>query len=521
MSRGTAVRATGAAVGAVAVLGLTAGALWSGSVLPVPDQEAPGATTVALPAAETPLVCAPVPVPTTEDTGPADPEQDEGDRTVRSTTQLHAWTVGGAPVARAWWAQDSGAGEEVELDQVAAGDSAVRTLATASADPGVLTIAPVEEDGETVPGSGGGAVVVRTDAGDLRGIAASTCQAPASSAWLVGGSTELGSTARLSLTNPGPVPVTADVTVHTAVGVVDAPALSDLVVPARSTVAVPVEASVETPALALRVDGRGGRVVASLEDLRTQGLASAGLDIVTAGAGPDDEVLVPAVEVAPGAVGSVRLVNPDDEQVTASIELTTAGGWAPLGGAEEVVLDPGVVLDVPLTGVEDGIHGVRVRADGAVAAAAVTAQEATAPEGSGDLAVDLAWTGAGEPARSAEHVLPDAALDVRSRVAVTNPGDAPQRVSVRDLARTGRGEEVEVAAGTTELLPAPEGATAVRVTAEPVGAAGEDPADDPADVGGVLSAVLLDAEVPTGRLVGVLGAVPDARAAGQVDVLLR
>ncbi|MGC5628433.1 DUF5719 family protein [Georgenia sp. Z1344] len=530
MTGRTAARAAGAAVGAVAVLALTGGALWAGQALPAPELRPAEASGIALPATGSTHVCAPVPVPTTEDTGPADPDQDEGDRTVRSTTQLHTWAVGDAPVAEAEWAEGSGAGESVGLDTVAAGESAIRSLATATADPGVLTVAPVDEAGATAPGSGGGAVVVRTDAGDLRGIAAATCQAPAASAWLVGGSTELGSTALLSLTNAGPVPVTADVTVHTAVGIVDAPALSDVVVPPRSTVQLPVEASVESPAIALRVDGRGGRLAASLEDLRTQGLASAGLDVVTAGTGPAGEVHVPVVEVAPGGTAAVRLVNPADEVVTASLDLTTEDGWTPLGGAQDVVLDPGVVLDVPLTGVAEGVHGVRVRTDGAVAASAVTTQEGASPEGSGDLAVDLAWTAAAEPASSAVHVLPGGALGVRSRIAVTNPGEAPTVVTVSDLARPGAAEEIEVTPGSTVLADAPEGATVVRVATEQADGArddagsdagGEDGAPDAADGPGVLSAVLLDTEVPTGRLVGVLGAVPDARESGEIDVLVR
>src|SRR5699024_2888162 len=107
-----------------------------------------------------------------------------------------------------------------EATALAAGtDGALSSLSGELASPGVLTIEPV---GDRV-GTGGGAVVARTDAGDLRGLAAATCVAPGAASWLVGGSTELGSTARLTLTNPGPVPVSVDVSVLTELGVQDAP----------------------------------------------------------------------------------------------------------------------------------------------------------------------------------------------------------------------------------------------------------------------------------------------------------
>ncbi|MEK8228056.1 DUF5719 family protein [Oerskovia sp. M15] len=52
-----------------------------------------------------------------------------------------------------------------------------------------------------------------TTAGDLRGLAAASCTAPDISQWLVGGSTEVGSSAQLVLQNPGRTPATVRLSV--------------------------------------------------------------------------------------------------------------------------------------------------------------------------------------------------------------------------------------------------------------------------------------------------------------------
>src|SRR5690606_21698813 len=53
----------------------------------------------------------------------------------------------------------------------------------------------------------------RTTQGDLRGLAAAPCQTPTTEQWLLGGSTELGSSARLVLQNPNRTAATVEVEV--------------------------------------------------------------------------------------------------------------------------------------------------------------------------------------------------------------------------------------------------------------------------------------------------------------------
>ena len=66
-----------------------------------------------------------------------------------------------------------------------------------------------------------GAQVERIADGDIAGWAALTCSAPAAEQWLVGGSTALGSSARLVLTNPSTAPSEVTVTLYGPLGRVE------------------------------------------------------------------------------------------------------------------------------------------------------------------------------------------------------------------------------------------------------------------------------------------------------------
>src|ERR671920_570155 len=53
-----------------------------------------------------------------------------------------------------------------------------------------------------------GVLASRTTTGDLRGLTAGRCVVPATSHWLVGGGTQVGATALLTVQNPSPRPAT-------------------------------------------------------------------------------------------------------------------------------------------------------------------------------------------------------------------------------------------------------------------------------------------------------------------------
>ena len=101
---------------------------------------------------------------------------------------------------------------------------------------------------------------VTTD-GDLRGMVAGPCAAPAVEHWLVGGSTSVGSSGRLVLQNPGRTPATVSLEAWGASGPVVLGSQSLVVVPPGEQVVTMLEAiAPDQSRLALHVTAEGGAI---------------------------------------------------------------------------------------------------------------------------------------------------------------------------------------------------------------------------------------------------------------------
>ena len=126
-----------------------------------------------------------------------------------------------------------------------------------------------------------------TTAGDLRGLAAASCSAPDISHWLVGGSTEVGSSAQLVLQNPGRTPATVRLSVWGPGGPVVLSGGGQYLVPPGEEVVTLVEAvAPEQRRLAVHVESTGGTVAAYLQHSTLDGLVPVGVDFVAPGAEP-------------------------------------------------------------------------------------------------------------------------------------------------------------------------------------------------------------------------------------------
>lgn len=228
----------------------------------------------------------------------------------------------------------------------------------------------------------------RVGDGDLEGLAAVTCVTAGFDEWLVGGSTMIGSSARLVLSNPSDAPAEARVTVYGPLGVVGEPVV--IAVPPRGQEDRLIEGvAAELATLALHVESRGPGLVATLQDSRLDGFQPAGTDWIGASV-PRARHVIPAVgSDVEGSTVTLRLVAP--EGATASVSLVTDAGVDSWSGARSLSLEPGVVTDVavPL----EGIGALEITADAPILAAARTVVPRPATEGSaGDIAFDHAWT---------------------------------------------------------------------------------------------------------------------------------
>lgn len=242
-----------------------------------------------------------------------------------------------------------------------------------------------------------GAVVVHTADGDLRGSAAASCQRPSTEAWLVGGGTRLGSSARLVLQNPGRTPATVEITLWGPNGAVEVTGAPQYLVPAGTERALLLEGvAAEQQRVVVKVTATGGQVTAYLQDGRLRGFVPDGVDYVVAGQAPGLRQVVPGVAVAdgddvsseggvPDGRGTVLRLLAPDEGTTAEVAFVGSEGIVELPGAQSVPLETGVVTDVPLGDLPPDVYTVVVTAEQPVVAGAMIVRRAS---GAGDVAPD-------------------------------------------------------------------------------------------------------------------------------------
>lgn len=290
------------------------------------------------------------------------------------------------------------------VGELAAGVEA-GVLRLPGADAGLVVQAdPV---GDVPPWASSG-VTWRAGTGDLRGLAAASCRRPSATTWLVGGSTVLGSSARLVLQNPGATPATVGLRMWGARGPVELAGAPDYLVGPGEEEAILLEGlAAEQGQVVIEVTATGGLVSAYLQDSRTDGLTPAGVDLVVGGADPATELLVPAISVAQDdpEAAVLRLLAPgaepdpadpeadeDGPQAgTAHVVLLGPDGVAELPGTEDISLDVGDVIDVPLDGLAPGDYTAWVTADVPVVAGATVTRLGSAAAGE-DAPVERAWS---------------------------------------------------------------------------------------------------------------------------------
>ncbi|MFE6236723.1 DUF5719 family protein [Cellulosimicrobium sp. NPDC057862] len=290
-----------------------------------------------------------------------------GPAPVGTTSSLRAVLQGGGSAELG--AFDGAAPQGIDRAQDA--DATVATI-EGPADGAVLTVRPEPGDAPRVAASVGSV----TTAGDLRGLAAASCSRPGISQWLVGGSTEIGSSTQLVLQNPGLTPAVVQVDVWGQGGeAVLSGGGQQLVGPGEEVVTLVEAAAPEQRRLVVHVAASGGLVSAYLQHSVLDGLVPLGVDYVVPGAEPAQDLVLAGVASVGEAVDDphapqLRLLAPGGEAGTARVTVYGEDGTVPLRGVEDVALTPGVVTDVSLGGLPAGSYAVAVHADVPVVAGA-------------------------------------------------------------------------------------------------------------------------------------------------------
>ena len=505
-----ALRRAATALSGAVLLAATAAVLVTGEQVPTADEPVPAAD-VSVPATGTAQVCAGPPRLATAAAG-EDLTYDEFDPEGSGTASLLgalSLAVDGLPPADSRLV-DVG-GDEVE-DLAFHGDARL-TVLDDPAEALVLRAAPTGDRNALATGT----TVSTSTSGDLRGLSATTCQSPAAGAWLVGGSTEPGNSAQLVLTNAGETAATVTLDAWGSTGPIATDSVGAVLVPPHSQRVVLLEAVVPgEPRLAVQLDVTGGEVAATLQDSRLRGLVPAGTDIITPGASPSSELVVPGLVLGESSPQDedpavVRVVNPGEVEARVAVELLGPEGPLPVPGAEDLVLDPGVVIDVSLAGLPAGAWNARVTADVPVTAAAMLTSTGTPADG--DAApVDRAWVPATTAFASGLAAVPGLDDPVgRAQLVLANPASEAVGATVTPVLADGTLAEpvdLDLVARGSATLQVGDLADGTVVALEVSG-------DDGAEVHG---AVYLLGGAPDGTLLAVLPVPQDSHAALSVTL---
>ena len=401
-----------------------------------------------------------------------------------------------------------------------------------TAEGGILTLAPA--DGRVA--NAVGAVTTLTKSGDLRGLTAAPCTQPSAMSWIVGGSIAAGSSAELRLVNPGVTPATAKVTLYGSIGRLSLPSNGEITVPAggSSSLALETKGS-QDPRIAVSVEADGGSVVSTLVTESLDGETPAGTDVITPGAAPATDLVIPGVEIVePAAQGevadaktgadssdtpAVRIINPGAAPATVSVTMLGKDGARPLSGAQSVTIDAGSVFDIQLAGVPAGTYGVQVTSNTPVGAAArMVRSGGEYPARSKALVHDQAWAQAALPGAADSGLLAvPRATSLSSAVTVANSGETTS-VTLSSLDGSWK-QDVKVAKGSSSVVEVPAKVSAVRLNA--AGQKGSSGASHTSS--GLAAATIVTAQAGgdlAGTLISTVPAQPDATVQAQRRILL-
>jgi hypothetical protein len=295
--------------------------------------------------------------------------------------------------------------------------------------PTVLSTAPAPA-GQTSPLLISGAQSQAVATPEFFGLASTGCVAASGDSWLVGGSTAIGRTTLLSLSNPTDVAATVTLQIWGENGAITAPGMTGIVVaPDGQRVLSLAGFAQKLNSPVLHVVSRGGLVVAALQQSTVRGVEPGGLDLSEAGNAPARSVVIPGVVIA-HAVGvqkrlgeagfedlasTLRMFLPGSAPTTAEVTVIPENGGSK-GKSTSVQLQQGTVQDLALDQLSDGDYTVIIEAQAPIVAALRTS---TASSAAHAPPTDFAWLSSSVPlhAPTLVTIAPDAA----AKLHVQNP----------------------------------------------------------------------------------------------------
>ncbi|WP_067781685.1 DUF5719 family protein [Actinomyces vulturis] len=239
--------------------------------------------------------------------------------------------------------------------------------------------------------------------GDLRALTAGECMAPRSSAVLVGGSTEVGCSTALTLSNPSAAPITVSLQLQGSTGTIDMPAHGDVLVPAYSTQQLLLEsAALRDPRVALTMTTDAGTLGAWLTTSCLSGETPAGTSIIAPGARPSTHVLIPGLTMTQADADRqgmsadhgpvLRIANTSQKQAHVSVQVLATDDEHPLPGGDNIEIAPQAVTDISLNAMPAGDYALLLTSDQPIAGAVKLIREGKPyPQAKSPLLTDMTW----------------------------------------------------------------------------------------------------------------------------------
>ncbi len=238
----------------------------------------------------------------------------------------------------------------------------------------LLVSTPPGADGTDAATLIAGAQVQTANVGEFIGLTASSCASATGDSWLPAGSTTVGRTTLITLSNPTEVPATVDLELFDGTGKVSAPGTNGIVVPPNGQRVLSLAGFVPNVAEpVVHVKSNGGQVVANLQQVTVRGLDAGGVDIVAASASPALVTAIPGVEITTLAdvqgllaggqnfqdlLPVVRVFAPGEGTATGTITIIPEDGTSVTGEVLTFEFEAGRAVDVPLAELVEGSYTV-------------------------------------------------------------------------------------------------------------------------------------------------------------------
>ena len=394
--RGLAILGARAVAG---IVGIAATALAFGAVVfaPVPTVDQIPASAVVSPAPSDQQRVCPGPLLTLAE----DSSQAQATTSVGQATTVYGATALATDSVRP---DVTGITDVTDVSDITAVDNSAVTDSVSPDDGAPLLLrVPVQDGGTTAPlvaGSQSQTAATET----LGGLAVAACSEAVSEAWLVGGSTAIGRTSLVLLSNPTTVVASVDLTVFGETGEVDSPGSTGILVqPGSQRIISLAGLAPNLISPVVHVQSHGGQVVAALEQSVVRAIEPGGVELLGMSGGPALEQIIagvlvttlPATDVStdsgefPDETPTVRILVPGDVPATVEVSATSENGQG-AGTSLQFELQPGIATEVPLPELTSGSFAVRVTSDQPIVAAARTSTVGT-------VGKDFAWFAASGP----------------------------------------------------------------------------------------------------------------------------